>query len=57
MRTLQPNKPPRNKPFTRLKQDIPSEAARIQARLSTRQKKADEASSGVDAAKDDGSKS
>ena len=57
MRTIQPNQTLRNTPSKRPKQDIPSEAARIQARLSTRQKKADEASSGVDAAKDDGSKS
>jgi len=42
MRTIQPNQTLRNTPSKRPKQDIPSEAARIQARLAMRQKKIDE---------------
>jgi hypothetical protein len=39
---MQPNKPPRNKSPKGPRQDIPSEAARIQARLAGRPKKAGE---------------
>jgi hypothetical protein len=38
MRTIQPNQSSWNTPSKRPKQDIPSEAARIQARLAGRKK-------------------
>jgi hypothetical protein len=48
VRQIQPTKFPRNKSPKGPRQDIPSEAARIQARLAGRAKKAGEAPKPVD---------